>query len=83
MLGGWFGGAAKVIEGELWGAGSPTIPGPIAVPMVQGIISVVLTNLHSQLDFFFKYIFLFLNTILEMTSSQVFTCLPRLEGITC
>lgn len=79
-------GAATVIEGELWGAESPTIPGPIAVPLVQGIISVALTNLHSQLDFFsffFKYIFLFLNTILEMTSSQVFTCLPRLEGITC
>lgn len=57
-------------------AGSPTIPAPVVSLIVQGIILVVLANLHSQLDFFF------LNTIIEMNSSQVLTCLLRLEGIT-
>lgn len=73
----WGGRGCGGLQEGLLAAGSPTIPAPLVSLMVQGIILVALTNSHSQLDFFF-----FLNTVIEMNSSQVLTCLLRLEGIT-
>lgn len=46
------------LQEELLVAGSPTIAAPAVSLIVQGIILVVLTNLHSQLDSFFFFLIL-------------------------
>lgn len=54
----WGGRGWGGLQEELLVAGSLTIAAPAVSLIVQGIILVVLTNLHSQLDFFFFLILL-------------------------